>query len=113
MLKDSNGDSNSHMNNPLFKLLSIFGFASSAIAGDIALKEGDCWSYATRPGEEASFLVIRKMETLPKVGGSFHLRLEDQESFRSKRLHRSGWPSSHCRSESPLILEKENSEEHP
>jgi len=30
------------------------------------LKEGDCWTYETRPGEEGSFLVIRKIETSPE-----------------------------------------------
>lgn len=56
------------MKNPLKTLLSLIGFGSSAIEGDIGLKEGECWLYSTRPGEEASFLVIRKIETLPKAG---------------------------------------------
>lgn len=30
----------------------------------IALREGDCWSYATRPGEADSYLVIRKLTPL-------------------------------------------------
>jgi hypothetical protein len=63
------------MKNPLITLLSILGFASSAIAGNIALKEGECWSYATRPGEEASFLVMRKIETLPKIGEVIHISI--------------------------------------
>jgi hypothetical protein len=63
------------MKNPLVTFLSILGFASSAIAGDIVLKEGECWSYATRPGEEASFLVIRKIETLPKIGEVIHISI--------------------------------------
>jgi len=56
------------MKNPLNTLLSLIGFGSSAVATDIALKEGECWLYATPPGEEDSFLVIRKIETLPKLG---------------------------------------------
>src|SRR5262245_27637713 len=57
------------MKNPFNTLLSFIGFGSSAVvAGDISLKEGECWLYSTRPGEEASFLVIRKIETLPKLG---------------------------------------------
>jgi hypothetical protein len=39
------------------------------------LKEGDCWSYASRPGEEASFLVIRKIEQLPKIGEVVHVSI--------------------------------------
>jgi hypothetical protein len=57
----------------LVKILVILGFASSAVAADISLKEGDCWSYATRPGEEDSFLVIRKIESLPKIGEVVHI----------------------------------------
>src|SRR5258705_7880476 len=56
------------MKNPLNTLLSLIGFGPPLIAKDIALKEGECWRYSTRPGEEASFLVIRKIETLPKLG---------------------------------------------
>jgi hypothetical protein len=56
------------MKNPLNTLLSLIGFGSPLIAKDIALKEGECWRYSTRPGEEASFLVIRKIETLPNHG---------------------------------------------
>jgi hypothetical protein len=63
------------MRNPLIALLAFFGFASSAIAGEIALKQGECWSYAARPGEETSFLVIRKIETLPKLGEVIHISI--------------------------------------
>jgi hypothetical protein len=56
------------MKNPFNTLLSLIGFGSPAVAGDITLKEGACWLYSTPPGEEASFLVIRKIETLPKAG---------------------------------------------
>lgn len=30
------------------------------------LRVGDCWTYATRPGEEASYVVIRRITPLPK-----------------------------------------------
>ena len=56
------------MKNPLNTLLSLIGFGPPLIARDIVLKEGECWRYSTRPGEEASFLVIRKIETLPNHG---------------------------------------------
>jgi hypothetical protein len=57
----------------LVKLLAFLGFTSSAVAADLSPRVGDCWSYASRSGEEASFLVIRKIETLPKVGEVFHV----------------------------------------
>jgi hypothetical protein len=57
----------------LLALLSLFGFTPSIIAADMILKEGECWSYSTRPGEEDSFLVIRKIETLPKIGEVIHI----------------------------------------
>jgi hypothetical protein len=63
------------MKNPLVILLSVFGLASSALAGEIALKEGDCWTYSARPGEEASFLVIRKIEIIPKIGEVVHISI--------------------------------------
>lgn len=43
------------------------------VAGRPVVKEGECWSYATRSGEEQSFLVIRKIETLPEVGEVIHV----------------------------------------
>ena len=61
------------MKKPIITLLALLGFASSAMAADIAIKEGECWSYAARPGEEESFLVIRKIETLPKLGEVVHI----------------------------------------
>ena len=57
----------------LTKLLAFLGFASVAMAADVAVTEGECWLYATRPGEEDSFLVIRKIETLPKFGEVIHI----------------------------------------
>ncbi len=55
------------------KFLALLGFGSSATAADAALKEGQCWSYAARPGEEDSFLMIRKIETLSRVGEVVHI----------------------------------------
>ena len=65
------------MKTPIVTLLTLLGFASSGVAADPALKEGDCWSYAARPGEESSFLVIRKVETLPKLGEVIHISVFD------------------------------------
>lgn len=59
----------------LAKLLAIFGIASSTLAADSVLRVGDCWTYNTRPGEEASFLVIRKIEHLPKLGDVVHISI--------------------------------------
>jgi hypothetical protein len=61
------------MKSSLLKLLVLLGLVSSAIAADMAIGEGECWSYATRLGEEDSFLVIRKIETLPRVGEIVHI----------------------------------------
>jgi len=61
------------MKHLLTTILAVLGLASSAVAADVALKEGDCWSYATRPGEEASYLVIRKIEMLPAIGEVVHI----------------------------------------
>lgn len=65
------------MKNPIVALLVSLGLVSSGIAADVALKEGDCWSYSTRPGEESSFLVIRKIETLPNLGEVIHVSVFD------------------------------------
>ncbi|WP_265594040.1 hypothetical protein [Haloferula sp. BvORR071] len=59
--------------------LAVLGLASVIHAAEdetkIDPKEGECWSYTTRPGEEESFAVIRKIETLPKVGEVIHISL--------------------------------------
>jgi hypothetical protein len=59
----------------LTRFLCVLGLTSAAQAGDVPLHEGDCWSYHTRPGEEASFLVIRKIEHLPKAGEVVHVSI--------------------------------------
>jgi hypothetical protein len=66
-------DVSQKMKNPLVRLLAILGLASPAVAAEGPPKEGECWSYVTRPGEEASFLVIRKIETIPKLGEVVHV----------------------------------------
>jgi hypothetical protein len=61
------------MKNAVSRLLAILGLGSPASTAGVALNAGECWSYLTRPGEEASFLVIRKIETLPKIGEVLHV----------------------------------------
>ena len=62
-----------------FQLLAVLGLATSIHAAEVEAKadpkEGECWSYTARPGEEESFLVIRKIETLPKLGEVIHISL--------------------------------------
>ena len=65
------------MKNPIVTLLLLLGLASPSVAAEVAVKEVECWSYATRPGEESSFLVIRKIETLPKLGEVIHVSVFD------------------------------------
>ena len=57
------------------RLLCVLGLTSAAQAGEVPLHEGDCWSYHTRPGEEASFIVIRKIEHFPKAGEVVHMSI--------------------------------------
>jgi hypothetical protein len=73
------------------RLLCVLGLTSAAQAGDVALHEGDCWSYRTRPGEEASFLVIRKIERLPKAEEVVHVSIF---GLRVKNPHTAGGFSS-------------------
>lgn len=54
----------------VFVALAVFSSATG-----ITLQEGDCWSYDTRPGEESSYLVIRKVETLPRIGEVAHIAI--------------------------------------
>lgn len=65
------------MKTPLSALLILLGIFSPGLAADLAVKEGECWSYATRSGEESSYLVIRKIETLPKLGEVIHVSVFD------------------------------------
>ena len=57
------------------RLLCVLGLKSAAQASDVPLHDGDCWSYHTRPGEEESFIVIRKIEHLPKAGEVVHVSI--------------------------------------
>jgi hypothetical protein len=59
----------------LTPILCALGLASAAHADDPVLTEGDCWSYRSRPGEEASFLVIRKIEQIPGKGEVVHISI--------------------------------------
>jgi hypothetical protein len=61
------------MKTKLLKLLAVLGLASSAVGAESVLKEGECWSYAARTGEEDSFVVIRKIEMLPRLGEVIHI----------------------------------------
>ena len=63
------------MKNLFIKLFALLGLATSTFAAEVIIKEGDCWSYEARPGEENSYLVIRKIETLPKVGEVIHISI--------------------------------------
>ena len=60
------------------KPVIVFAFLFCSLLGgvfgaDVILKEGDCWSYETRLGEENSFIVIRKIETVPQLGEVAHI----------------------------------------
>jgi hypothetical protein len=62
------------------KLSIVFTFLFCSLVGralgiDVILKEGDCWSYDTRVGEEDSFIVIRKIETVPQLGEVVHISI--------------------------------------
>jgi hypothetical protein len=54
--------------------LGLFcGIVSSDLGAAPVLAPGDCWSYAVRPGEEQSYVVIRKVETYPSQGTVVHI----------------------------------------
>lgn len=55
----------------LMSLLSLFGAASAA-----EYEVGQVWSYKTRPGEEASTLLIDKIEANEKLGSIYHITIE-------------------------------------
>lgn len=52
------------MRNLLLTLCALFALSLPARADSDTIREGDCWSYATRRGEESSFVVIRKITVL-------------------------------------------------
>ncbi len=54
-------------------MLCGFGLTFAAHASGLTFHQGDCWSYHTRPGEETSFLVIRKVDQFPNVGEVVHV----------------------------------------
>lgn len=51
-------------------LSSLFGFAEAS-----QFSVGQIWSYKTRSGEEASTVLINKIETHPKLGEIFHVSI--------------------------------------
>src|SRR4051812_2062886 len=51
----------------LARLLCFLGLVSATQADERALYEGECWSYAERPDEESSFLVIASSSTTSTV----------------------------------------------
>lgn len=63
------------MRNLLFAALAFFGFSVFAAEALPLPKVGECWTYATRPGEENSFLVVRRIETLPVLGEVAHISI--------------------------------------
>lgn len=54
-------------------LLALAGLTNPATSAEPSIRVGDSWSYAVRPGEEGSFLVIRKIEIHPKLGEIVHI----------------------------------------
>jgi hypothetical protein len=50
---------------PLFLLLLVFIASSHATE---AIRAGECWGYVSRPGEENSYVVIRRITALPTGG---------------------------------------------
>ena len=57
----------------LARLMCLFGLVSVTHGQGPALREGDCWLYRTRDGEQGSFLVIRKIEDTPGAGQVAHI----------------------------------------
>ena len=62
------------------KLVIVFAFLFCGLAGRVlaaegTLTEGECWSYDTRDGEEDSFIVIRRIETVPPFGEVVHVSI--------------------------------------
>lgn len=61
------------MKTSLIGLVLICGLVCAARAAGPELTAGDCWSYFSRPGEEESYVVIRKIETYPGQGTVMHI----------------------------------------
>ena len=63
----------------IFRILIASGLglimSSSLFAHEYA--QGQVWSYHTRPGEEASTLIINRVEDLPSHGKVFHISLRE------------------------------------
>src|SRR5882724_2902874 len=54
-------------------LLITFSWLLIAKAEATSLRVGECWAYHARQGEESSFVVIRKIQTLPEIGEVVHV----------------------------------------
>ncbi|MBL9200538.1 MAG: hypothetical protein JNL39_08525 [Opitutaceae bacterium] len=63
------------MKSLLLCLLPVMAVGASAPQTTPEPKVGESWTYNTRPGEESSFLVVRKIETIPGLGEVAHISL--------------------------------------
>jgi hypothetical protein len=54
-------------------LAAVVAMTSIAHARDF--EAGQLWSYQTRPGDEASLVLIDLVETVPKLGAVYHIRV--------------------------------------
>jgi hypothetical protein len=59
--------------NLIHRLLVMIGLASAPAGTEPELKSGKCWAYTARSIDEGSYLVIRKIETLPRIGEVAHI----------------------------------------
>ena len=57
----------------LLSIISTLGLSASASGGDNVPREGECWSYRSRPGEDRSYIAIRKIEIAPGLGEIIHI----------------------------------------
>jgi hypothetical protein len=55
----------------VFFLTAVLAMTSNAQAHDF--KAGQLWSYQTRPGDEASLVLINLVESVPKLGNVYHV----------------------------------------
>src|SRR5688572_27533272 len=53
----------------------VCGLIGHVVGAEVILTEGECWSYDTRHGEEDSFIVIRRIETVPQFGEVVHVSI--------------------------------------
>jgi hypothetical protein len=55
----------------LFAILAVMAMTSPVVARDFVA--GQVWSYHTRPGEEASLVLVDLVEAVPKLGTVYHI----------------------------------------